>query len=459
MIRTANADRKIWQIRQKLSHRFGADFDFYETDGVRALWKRYDYPLDEFIYWSSRFYELDTFEAGERTYKLEIVKRLTIAKDALLSGGDWLPLLKRAFSSPNNLTPWQVHDSFLKWCQEDTERAAKLLRRIWDSEDDPLERLADFFSHFPRDAVSGLGSRTTLGSFLMLAVDPYAYPPYRVAAMHATYRLAKFEAGDEHDEMSMYRAALAFFDRLRERGGERGLQLRDRLDAQSVVWCVANWETPPEWPAEDRAAFDRYREAGPGGEDGVGDEDVEDPEPEPQPLADPLTALAEELLLDRAKLAEMADLLHTKRQIIFYGPPGTGKTYVAREARWCLGRRSNDGFGSSSSTRRMPTRTSSRASDRVAWRTGNPGFELVPARSRRSPQRATADPGARLLPDHRRDQPRQRRQGLRRALLPARVPRRGDRSCSTRPTSRSELPREPAHHRDDEHRRPLDRAP
>ena len=387
-----NADRKIWQIRQKLVARFGSDFDFYDTDGVRALWKRYDSPLDEFIYWSSRFYELDAFEAGERTYKLEIVKRLTAAKEGLLSGGDWFPLLKRAFASPNNLTPWQVHDAFLKWCQEDMDRAAKLLHRVWDAEADPLERLADFFSHFPRDAVSGLGSRTTLGSFLMLAIDPYTYPPYRVAAMHAAYRLAKFEAGDEHDEISMYRAALAFFDRLRERGGERGLQLRDRLDAQLVIWCVANWPTPPEWPAEDQAAFDKYREGGPGAEDYDGGDGGHEPEPDVQPPADPLTPLADELLLDRGSLAEMADLLRSKGQIILYGPPGTGKTFVARKLAVALA-------GDPTRVRLVQFHPSYAYEDFVEGfrprrlEGGQPGFELVAGPLRTLAQRATEDPG------------------------------------------------------------------
>lgn len=46
--------------------------------------------------------------------------------------------------------------------------------------------------------------------------------------------------------------------------------------------------------------------------------------------ADPLSALAETLLIDRAYLAQVITLLEKKRQLVFYGPPGTGKTFVAR---------------------------------------------------------------------------------------------------------------------------------
>jgi 5-methylcytosine-specific restriction enzyme B len=44
----------------------------------------------------------------------------------------------------------------------------------------------------------------------------------------------------------------------------------------------------------------------------------------------PITlGFADDLLMDQAELAKIADLLWEHRQIIFYGPPGTGKTYLA----------------------------------------------------------------------------------------------------------------------------------
>jgi 5-methylcytosine-specific restriction enzyme B len=40
--------------------------------------------------------------------------------------------------------------------------------------------------------------------------------------------------------------------------------------------------------------------------------------------------MAAGLLMDRAELAKIADLLWERKQLIFYGPPGTGKTYLAK---------------------------------------------------------------------------------------------------------------------------------
>jgi len=52
--------------------------------------------------------------------------------------------------------------------------------------------------------------------------------------------------------------------------------------------------------------------------------------PEPLVLAGADDALAEQLLIDKAWLQEVIDLLGEQRQLILYGPPGTGKTYVAQ---------------------------------------------------------------------------------------------------------------------------------
>ena len=72
----------------------------------------------EFIEWAKRISDESDFLKDEREYKLRIVAGLRTAKAALEEGkADWLASLRRAFSGPNNLTPWNMHDRFLKWCE------------------------------------------------------------------------------------------------------------------------------------------------------------------------------------------------------------------------------------------------------------------------------------------------------------------------------------------------------
>ena len=70
------------------------------------------------------------------------------------------------------------------------------------------------------------------------------------------------------------------------------------------------------------------------------DRDSETPMPHASSPQNPddtaISSLADELLLDRGFLDQIAKLLEEKRQVIFQGPPGTGKTYVARKLAECL---------------------------------------------------------------------------------------------------------------------------
>ncbi|MGI8754253.1 MAG: AAA family ATPase [Acidimicrobiales bacterium] len=58
--------------------------------------------------------------------------------------------------------------------------------------------------------------------------------------------------------------------------------------------------------------------------------------PEVTDDVDVLASLADDLLVERHDLQELADLLEDKGQIILYGPPGTGKTYLARRLATAL---------------------------------------------------------------------------------------------------------------------------
>ncbi len=58
------------------------------------------------------------FDDEETNYKLEISNRVKALFDALEKGEDFVPLLKRAFSSPNNLTSFYAHAPFIEWAAE-----------------------------------------------------------------------------------------------------------------------------------------------------------------------------------------------------------------------------------------------------------------------------------------------------------------------------------------------------
>jgi 5-methylcytosine-specific restriction protein B len=129
---------------------------------------------------------------------------------------------------------------------------------------------------------------------------------------------------------------------------------------------------------------------------------------------------------DLAWLNEVRDLLWDERQLVFYGPPGTGKTYLAQELAEFLG-------GGPEHVKLIQFHPS------YAYEDFFEGFRpredpdthevALPvdtgptARTGRSSPNG-GKPAHSALSDHRRDQPRQPRQGLRRAVFPAGVPQK-----------------------------------
>ena len=312
-------------------------------DGIMAPSAKWD----TFIEWSRRFYEWEHFNEQERDYKLKIAANLKAAKDALLEGSaDWGGKLRKAFAYPNNLTTWQVHDIFLGLIDSSPEGLREALRQLWRPEADatPQERARGFADRlWEIGSQQGLlkehsytfgSGQAILASFLLMADDGTRYPIFRATPYKNAYRLTEHPSDKSNDKSwERYGHALDFVDEFIERAEARGLRIQDRLDAQSLIWCVTKTtlddKWPENWPKEDKDALAAYRK------DGV------PPPPPPPPPEDPwmpekVAELAEELLWEPVHLQKIIDGLRDKRQVIFQGPPGTGKTYVAKRiAEWC----------------------------------------------------------------------------------------------------------------------------
>lgn len=387
-------DKRIAEVRSKLSSRFGDEMDFYNTRPVMAMWKPRQDRWAAFLYWARRYFELPNFDDEERKYKLVVAEQIGAARQALLADRrEWLELLTKAFKhSSNNLTPWREHDRYLKWVAEHSEDAAVALRAVFDGDRSTVEAVSGFLAHTPRDAISTPGNRLSIGSVLRMGVEPDAAPPYRPTPVQLGLALTEY-GEPETDEVARYRQALALFAEVLRRAREDGIELRDLLDAQSVVWCVTTTEIPEVWPAEDRFALEWYRQ-----QPKITEEEPIDgpvvaalpPEHPSEELAVSLSDLAQRLMIAEEVLVEIAQLLEAKRQLVFYGPPGTGKTYVAKELAAVLaGGRARVGivqFHASYAYEDFVEGYRPRLQD------GLPGFELVPGPLKRLASQARLDP-------------------------------------------------------------------
>lgn len=337
----ADVDKRLYAIRQALEPEYGVGFSFYDQE-LKSHWQPDESVWGQFAHWAERMYRPEkfyqpidlTFNEIEIDYKLATADRMRAAADSFADGGDWLPLLKEAVTKDTNLVGWRVYGPFLAWCRDERSSAEAALASVWDEGASLGSRVRGFARLLPVDVVKGRGSRLSLITTLLLAVDPTIYAPYRADPFHAALRLVGQPRSDgEADELGEYEHFLGFLDLVSEELSKRGLDLADRLEAQSVVWAVLRNGLPASAPDKEKDALEAFRGSGPvidGLEDDDGVDDYVD--------ATTLGELADQLNLDVEWLQRIEKLLRSKRQVIFHGPPGTGKTYVAQElARYLAG--------------------------------------------------------------------------------------------------------------------------
>ena len=298
---TPDVDRRLRQIRFGLESGLGRDFDFYDRD-IRDWWDTSPLGLwDRYIEIASRFHDSGLMWSHELKYKLEIGEKLRTAREAVHNGtDDWADLVKKGITG--NLVHRITLAKFKDWLKDFPEEALSALKTLWTQDDvSDSERIRAFCDGFPSSAISGAGTRMNVISQLLMGLDPEKYPPYRVTTFDNAYRLAGYaQRPDDADEAAQYEHALGFLDRFIEEARSRGLPVRHRLDAQSLVWQVPLQSPEPS--------------------------DVE----VPYAAAMDLSTLSESLRLSEEFLRNIETLLYDKRQVIFQGPPGTGKTYVAQ---------------------------------------------------------------------------------------------------------------------------------
>lgn len=306
---TANFDRKLYEIHQRLEAQLGREIGFYDHAGIQAIWDPESDPWDGFVRNAQAYVDKGHMEVHEIPYKLRMEERLALARAATLSGADgWAGSVKAGVASGGGLVHNVPQSRFRTWLDEYQDDALRALRALWTRDDSSAaDRIRDFSERLPSSALgtAGVNTRLNVISCLLMGLGAQQYPPFRMTPFNKAYALTGYDAPtDDADEAAVYNHALGFLDRFIEEAGKRGLTLNNRLEAQSVVWRIQDTEIEPTGPGDE----------------------VEVIEDEPD-----LESLADNLHLDVSFLEEIERLLNDKRQVIFQGPPGTGKTFVARK--------------------------------------------------------------------------------------------------------------------------------
>ncbi len=256
----SDVDRQLADIRRRSEERWGSGFSFYSADIEKAWRYPPDGRWDAFLHWAGRLTQWPDFEPNEVAYKHEIAGRIASALDLVGSGDErWQEALLRAFSSPNNLTSFYLHGPFLSWTSADAPAAAAALREL-RGDRDPVDALRAFLNHLPASTVSGSGSRTTLASFLLMGCGAESRPIYLTEVTRSAFALVGYETqGADAAEEELYAHFLGFLDTMRREAAARGVDIPDRLAAQSLMWWIVKGPPPESWDVAEQGAFRAFQ--------------------------------------------------------------------------------------------------------------------------------------------------------------------------------------------------------
>lgn len=193
------------------------------------------------------------FQAFERDYKIRFAHGLSECQRLLDSDRDrGLQSLIDALKSPdNNIINWRQNAQLLDWIRESPKRVATVLRNFWWADHGTAGKWEAFCSELSKIGIQQKGAQLTVGSTLLMALSPEDNPPIRTTPiMNAMKRFDWPPLRSIVDVGAKYLAAIQFLDELQRQASLRSINLRDRLDAQSVLWCIYSegWgKVPPSW--------------------------------------------------------------------------------------------------------------------------------------------------------------------------------------------------------------------
>ncbi len=212
-----------------------------------------------FMSWGAKLAAAYDLEGEERTYKLEMARRLNEARPMVMDGTPgWEDKLKWALGYENLLSSFFKMPLFDALANRPAD-IRDLLVWFWGDEPDP-QLMTALHTRLKQVLTKQAtpGNATALGSLLLMARDSAQYPPFSPEPAEKARKLtAHPSSGTSPSER--YADLLAMCDEILDRAADHDVELQDRLDAQGFLWLVVKYPVPDGWTGSDKAAFLTWR--------------------------------------------------------------------------------------------------------------------------------------------------------------------------------------------------------
>lgn len=215
----------------------------------------------QFMEFAALFTKTVDLDAEEYNYKLALAERLRKTREIYLNRDpEWFERLRRDISSSNLMNQYFMM-RLVDLGRAKPRELRQVIDLLWEGEPDVrrIDNFTEMLRPYNPEQFS-VGGIVGFASILLLARDPYAYPPYRARAVKKFLKLVAWEdRGANGDPARRYELLLESLDELIRLAPDYGIKLRDRLDAQGLMWTVLNVDPTDSWSAAERTAFRAWR--------------------------------------------------------------------------------------------------------------------------------------------------------------------------------------------------------
>lgn len=210
---------------------------------------------------AAKFAKSVDLDGEEYGYKLALAARLKTTRELYLSGqSDWFERLRRDISSSNLMNQYfMMRLVDLGRTRPEELRTAVDILWTGDPEVARIDRFTEQLRPYNPEQFS-VGGVVGFASILLLGRDPQVFPPYRARAVKKFLKLVGWEdRGANGTPSERYQLLLDALDEMLRLAPEYGIELRDRLDAQGLLWTVMNVDPSDDWAREQISGFSQWR--------------------------------------------------------------------------------------------------------------------------------------------------------------------------------------------------------